>query len=124
MNNTVAPTPTPRRGEIWLVDLTGGTGAEQTKVRPAIVISSDSVRGGLPLKVLVPLTTWNESFRGKVWHKQILPSRLNGLDNSSSADAMQVRSVAVARFQRKLGMLSATELQDVVAAVAIVLEYK
>lgn len=116
--------PNPCRGEVWLLDLTGGGGAEIDKIRPAVVVSSDSIKGGLPLKVIVPLTSWQEGFRGRVWHRQILPTSTNGLHNTSSADAMQVRSVTRLRFQKKLGILRAAELQEIVAAVAIVLEYK
>ena len=118
------PMPVPRRGEVWLLDLEGGGGAEIGKVRPAVVVSSDSIKEGLPLKVIVPLTSWQEAFRGRVWHRQILPTSGNGLANTSSADAMQVRSVTRIRFKKRLGVLTATELQDIVAAVAIVMEYK
>ena len=34
----------PKRGEIWLVNFDPTVGAEIKKVRPAVVISSDSVR--------------------------------------------------------------------------------
>lgn len=119
-----SPPPNPRRGEVWIVDLTGGGGAEIGKERPVVVVSSDSIKTGLPLKVIVPLTSWNESFRDKMWHRQVLPTTSNGLSNTSSADAMQVKSVTPLRFKRRLGVLRATEVQEIVAAVAIILEYK
>lgn len=46
--------PTPDRGEVWLVDFDPAVGAEMQKVRPALVISVDSV-GRLPLRMVVPL---------------------------------------------------------------------
>ena len=119
-----AAVPNPCRGEVWLLDLTGGGGAEIDKVRPAVVVSSDAIKGGLPLKIVVPLTSWSDGFKTKLWHRQILPTAANGLGNTSSADALQVRSVTRLRFKQKLGVLRATELQEIVAAVAIVLEYK
>ena len=77
-----------------------------------------------PLKLIVPITEWKEHYRQQVWHVQVLPSAMNGLSLSSSADAKQVRSVNLLRFKQKLGALRATEVQDVVSAIAIVLEYK
>jgi len=47
---------------------------------------------------------------------------VNGLSKVSAADAFQVRSVDINRFVDKLGAASAEELEDMVAAVAIVLE--
>ena len=47
----------PRRGEIWLVNFDPTVGAEIKKIRPAIVISSDSV-GKLPIKLIAPVTDW------------------------------------------------------------------
>jgi mRNA-degrading endonuclease toxin of MazEF toxin-antitoxin module len=35
--------PTPSRGEVWLVDFDPAIGAEIQKVRPALVISLDSI---------------------------------------------------------------------------------
>ncbi len=51
----------PKRGEIWLVNLDPTVGAEIQKTRPAIVISSDYI-GKLPLKLMVPITDWKDSF--------------------------------------------------------------
>ena len=48
---------TPKRGEIWRVNLDPTIGAEIKKIRPVIVISSDAV-GKLPLKLVVPITEW------------------------------------------------------------------
>ena len=52
--------PTPSRGEVWLVDFDPAVGAEIQKVRPALVISVDSV-GRLPLRMIVPVTEQEET---------------------------------------------------------------
>lgn len=109
------------RGEIWEVDLNPTQGAEIRKQRPCVVISSDQV-GVLPLKVVVPVTEWDAGFAQAVWHVKLSPRPENGLTKESSADAFQVRSVATSRFASKLGVVSADELDDIVAAVALVIE--
>ena len=48
-------TPTPRRGEVWLVDFNPQVGAEIAKARPAVVLNLDHV-GRLPLRIVAPLT--------------------------------------------------------------------
>ena len=50
----------PKRGEIWLVNFDPTVGAEIKKVRPAVVISSDSV-GKLPIKLIAPITDRNSN---------------------------------------------------------------
>ncbi len=109
------------RGEIWRVRLNPTEGDEIQKARPCLIVSSDHV-GKLRLRVVVPLTEWRDSFRTVPWMVQIDPDRGNGLAKASAADAFQVRSVSVQRFVEKCGVVSDEQLQDVVAAVGIVLE--
>ncbi len=111
----------PRRGEVWTVDFDPTKGAEIQKRRPAIVISSDAV-GKLPLKLVTPVTNWNVGFEGNLWHVRIEPSGLNGLSKTSAADALQVRSVSLDRFVSRLGRVSQQELEDIVQALAAVVE--
>jgi len=50
-----------KQGEIWEIDLSPTIGAEIKKKRPAIIVNDDSI-GILPLRVIVPLTEWKDSF--------------------------------------------------------------
>lgn len=58
--------PDPRRCEIWRVDLNPARGAEMSKVRPAVVINSSAV-GRLPLRLIVPMTTWDVRYENYSW---------------------------------------------------------
>ena len=111
----------PRRGEVWTVDFDPTKGAEIQKRRPAIVISSDAV-GKLPLKLVAPVTNWNSAFEANLWHVRLDPTAQNGLSKTSAADALQVRSVSVDRFIARLGRVSQLELEEIVQAVAAVIE--
>jgi hypothetical protein len=64
----------PKRGEIWRVNFDPTIGAEIRKTRPAIVVSSDSL-GKLPLKLIAPVTSWNDAFAPNVWHFASRPVR-------------------------------------------------
>ena len=77
----------PRRGEVWLVNLDPTLGAEIQKTRPAVVISSDSV-GRLPIKLVVPMTDWKESFAKNLWHVYLPPNSENGLRKPSAVDIL------------------------------------
>jgi mRNA interferase MazF len=47
---------------------------------------------------------------------------MNGLSKTSAADALQVRSVSLDRFVSRLGRVSPQELEDIVQALAAVVE--
>jgi mRNA interferase MazF len=113
----------PKRGEIWLVDLEPVRGSELKKQRPAIIISSDSL-GALAVKLVVPLTAWNPNFQGKSWHVQMIPSAENGLNKISSADTLQTRTVSLQRFIKPLGKVTADDLERLTAALVIVIEHE
>lgn len=111
------------RGEVWLVDFDPTQGSEIQKKRPAIVISSDGV-GKLAVKLVVPLTHWDDSFKGVLWHVQVRPDGLNGLTQIDSADILQLRCVSLQRFDKCLGRISQNVLAEIAAAIAAVVEYE
>lgn len=113
----------PKRSEIWLVNLDPTVGSEIRKTRPAIVISSDYI-GKLPLKLVVPITDWKDSFSSDIWHVRLEPSDENGLIKPSAADALQSRSLDTRRFIQKIGTLSALDLQEIACAIAAIIEYQ
>lgn len=113
----------PKRAEIWQVNFDPTIGAEIQKIRPAIVISSDAV-GALPIKLVAPLTTWSASFLGKIWLVKIIPDTNNKLIQGSAVDTLQIRCVDVRRFIRKMGSVSPMVMEEIAAAIAIVVEYQ
>ncbi|WP_089936213.1 type II toxin-antitoxin system PemK/MazF family toxin [Candidatus Entotheonella palauensis] len=108
-----------RRGEIRLINLDPTVGSEIQKTRPAVIVSDDAI-GILPLRVIVPITAWQERYAAAQWLVRLDPHAENGLDKPSAADAFQVRSVSQTRFVRRLGNLSAEALQRINQALAVV----
>ena len=109
------------RGQVWDVNLNPATGAEIQKIRPCVVVSADQM-GRLPLKVVVPITAWNDSYAGCPWLVRLEPDPLNGLKKASAADTFQVKSLSTDRFVRQRGVLSDDQVTDIVAAVGIVIQ--
>lgn len=112
----------PKRGEVWLVNFDPTVGAEIRKKRPAIVISSDAV-GRLPIKLVAPVTDWKDYFASNIWHIRVDPDANNGLSKMSAVDVLQLRGMDQQRFIRKLGEVPAIILEEIVLAVAGVIEY-
>lgn len=112
----------PKRSEIWLVNFDPTVGAEIKKTRPAVVVSSDAV-GRLPVKLIAPITDWKQYFAQNIWHVKIEPDSLNNLTKPSSVDALQLRGVDIQRFVRRLGRVSSTTMEEIAAAIAIIVEY-
>ncbi|MEG3850811.1 type II toxin-antitoxin system PemK/MazF family toxin [Microcoleus sp. herbarium19] len=110
-----------RKGEIWLVRLDPTVGDEIGKTRPVAVVSDDEV-GKLRLKVIVPITEWNDLFSPLDWMVQLEPTSENGLAKVSAADTFQVRSVSKQRFVRQIGVLWDTIMEDISEALTIVLD--
>jgi mRNA interferase MazF len=113
---------TPQRGEIWLVNFDPTIGTEIRKTRPAVVVSSDAV-GRLPIKLVAPLTDWKEYFAPNIWHVRIDPDPANGLTKVSAVDTLQLRGMDYRRFIRKLGQVSAATMEEIVLAIAAIVEY-
>jgi len=117
MNLLMPNMPIPKRG----VNFERIVGQETNKTRPAIVVSSNSV-GILNVRLVVPLTGWNQNYDGKVWLIKIETSKSNGLKKTSAADALATRSVALERFKEKIGILQSSTMNEIATAIALVVE--
>jgi len=107
------------RGEIWLINLDPTIGAEIMKLRPAVILNVDEI-GVLPLRVIVPITTWKEHYSQAPWLVQIKPKKQNGLDTISAADAFQIRSLSTERFIRAIGKVDTDTISAILEGVKIV----
>lgn len=95
-----------RRGEIVTVGLDPACGSEAGKTRAAVIVSNDAAnatasRLGRGVITVVPVT----SNTTRVYPFQVLlPASETGLPQDSKAQAEQVRSVAVERIGRRIGL--------------------
>lgn len=113
----------PIRGDVWRIGFDPVKGDEIRKIRPAIVISADNY-SPLKTKLVVPLTSWQEKFTVADYMVKIFADANNGLDRDSAADALQLRCVSYERFMNKLGVVQASILDEIAAAIAIVIEFQ
>lgn len=105
-----------------MVNFDPSVGAEQTKIRPAVVVNVAEV-GRLPLCIVVPLTDWKPRYEQFVWFVPVPKTAQNGLSKDSGADAFQVKSLSLNRFVHRFGSLSAEQMDDIAAAIALCVGY-
>ena len=110
-----------KQGQIWEINLSPTVGAEIKKKRPAVIISDDAI-GLLPLRVIVPVTEWKESFHGAVWMIKIDPNKQNNLKKTSAIDCFQIRSISTKRFLTKIGDVSPKTLNGIKTAVKAIID--
>jgi len=101
-----------KQGEIWLINLDPTIGAEIQKTRPAVIVNDDTL-GRLPLKVIVPITEWKDSYKIAPWMIKIKPDELNNLTKDSSADCFQVRSISEQRFVKQIGLVQRNKMEQI-----------
>ena len=113
----------PRRGEVWDVDFRGYIGTEIQKTRPAVVVNINSIKH-LKIRLVVPITSWKKDYSNKIWFINIKPTNSNGLSWESAVDTMQIKGVDLERFREKRGRLTATQMDDITAAIAAIIDYQ
>jgi len=114
----ISPNIKIARGDVWEIRFDPSEGDEIRKIRPAIVMTIPEA-GRMRLQIVVPVTGWQPLFSRYFWMIRLAPSPSNGLSKESAADAFQVKSVSVTRFQSKLGVVTSLELQQIAAATAL-----
>ena len=111
----------PQRGEIWLTNFDPIIGSEIGKKRPSVVMSSNAI-GVLPLRIVIPLTSWQEKFNSSPWLIKIEANSRNKLSQDSAADTFQIKSVSNQRFIKKIGAVSNDKLKEIIMGVSICLD--
>lgn len=106
----------PKRGEVWWLALDPVVGSEIAKTRPAAVMSIDAF-SHLPLRIVIPFTTWQPRFARQRNRVLVRRTYANGLAADSAADVIQIRTASLERFGARLGVLSTADLQLLASAI-------
>jgi len=97
------------RGDIYLVALNPMRGSEIRKTRPCVVVSPDELNAHLRTFIVAPLTTGGHPYPFRV------RCSFDGKDGHVVAD--QLRAVDRERLVRRLGCLSETTLNELLAVL-------
>ncbi len=112
----------PRRGEIWLINLDPTQGQEIQKTRPAVVVSTD-LFSAIAIRIIIPITSWQEKFLDRPFMVKIPALPENGLGVDSAGNVLQVRSLSTERFRKRLGVVSSDILNELLAGLIICVDY-
>ena len=102
-----------------MVNLSPTVGAEITKTRPCVIVSSNEI-GILPLKVIAPITDYKPRYDSVPWMVELSPDGMNNLSKRSVVDLFQLRSVSQVRLIKNTGKVGKDEFQKILEATKIV----
>ena len=106
--------PEPKRGEIWLTQLSPTRRHEQSGTRPVLIFSDDSFNeSAAELVIIVPATTTR---RGLPYHVEVNAPE-GGLRRTSFLKCEDIRSVSMQRLVERWGEVSGTTLDSVAYGV-------
>jgi mRNA interferase MazF len=109
---------TPRRGEVWLVDLNPIAGHEQGGRRPALVLSVDTFNASrAELVTVLRITSRARALRSRV---AVQPPE-GGLSSPSYIIAEQVRTISTRRLDQRLDHVSKETLGKACGIVSALL---
>jgi mRNA interferase MazF len=102
-------TPTPRRGEVFLVNLDPTVGREIRKTRPCVVVSPDELNAHLQTVIVAPMTTGSHAYPFRV--------RCQFRRKAGHVVLDQIRTLDRGRLVRRLGSLSGTTHERVLVTL-------
>ncbi len=100
-------------GELWIADFEPQVGEEITKKRPALILSNNLLNSNQKLVFVVPLTTWQEEFKKRIWLIKVDKNNINNLNVDSAINCSQIKSFSKDRLIEKIGEVDEKIMKEV-----------
>jgi mRNA interferase MazF len=108
-----------KQGEIWLIDFDPSFGHEYQKVRPALIIESDTYITLGNLITVVPISS--QVHKSSLLDLLIAKDADNRLMNDSLIKTRQISSFDSRRFIKRIGFCQSTTLQETLHNIVLYL---
>jgi len=112
---------TPQYGHLYLADLNPRFGTEPGKIRPVVVVQTDSLNRHHPSTIVCPLTTKVAGFENPL--RVAIPKGVSGLSRPSDILVDQVKSIDNRRLRRKLAALPDPYLSELRQKLLLILDF-
>lgn len=112
---------TPQYGHLYLANLHPRFGTEPGKIRPVVVVQTDSLNRYHPSTIVCPLTTKVAGFENPL--RVAIPKGVSGLSRSSDILVDQVKSIDNRRLRRKLAALPDPYLSELRKKLLLILDF-
>lgn len=109
-----------KQRDISLANLNPAEGNEQSGIRPVVVISGNAMNDNLNICIVCPLTSNIKNYSGCLVLKK---NDTNHLDLDSEVLTFQIRTISKSRLTNKIGIISESQLQDILNGLRDVLTY-
>lgn len=107
-----------RQGNICIVKLDPTVGHEQSKTRPCVILSSDSLNMYMGTVIIAPITSKKFDFD----YPNIVKLNNDLLKISSSVKVEQLRCIDKSRIEKIIGNVSKEELNNLQKALEIIFD--
>jgi mRNA interferase MazF len=109
-----------KQRDIFLTRFDPVTGSEQGGIRPAVIISGDSLNQAMDVCIMCPVSSKIKNYPGCFI---IRKDEKNGLKKDSEIMTFQVRVISKNRILKKIGVVSTDELQKIKQNLFDILTY-
>jgi mRNA interferase MazF len=115
----MATSKQPCRGEVWQVNLNPTLGHEQSGIRPALIVSTDTFNHG-PAELVIALPITSKG-KGIPFHVEVKAPE-GGLTSASFIKCEEIRSLSTVRLMKRIGEVKDSTLEKVEDRMKIVLD--
>ncbi len=109
-----------KQKDIYLVDLEPTKGNEQQGIRPAVIVSGNTMNDYFGVVIICPISSSIKNYAGCV---TVDASPINGLVVNSEILTFQIRTLSKKRLLKKMGSITDPELQQIFSGLSEVLKY-
>ena len=111
----------PKQYEIWIADLDPSTGSEPGKIRPVVILQSDTLNKAGHDSFITCSISSQQKVGVSLIRLPIEPTGLNGLLKKSFILCDQMRAVDVSRLKGRIGILDSTVIKSLNESIKAIL---